>query len=136
MPQITHNSDEPFVFAYGGRTYIVPPKHGGKWGVVYEPYVDDNGFSKSRRVVQQTGESARNFIDVPDGAVIHLSSAKMRKRHKNKISVVSDVITQVEHELKDLKADRIKLEEEKRELAEKLAALEAAPAKKAPRAKG
>jgi len=136
MAQITYSGDEPFVFAYGGRTYIVPPKHGGRWEVVYEPYVDDNGFEKSRRVVQQTGESARNFIDVPDGALIHLSTAKMRKRHKNRVSAVSDVMAQVEHELKDLRADREKLEEEKTELAEKLAALETTPAKKASRAKG
>ena len=36
MPQIVYDGDEPFRFGYGGRSYIVPPKQGGRWEIVYE----------------------------------------------------------------------------------------------------
>tara|TARA_R100001594_G_scaffold57489_1_gene91401 strand:- start:190 stop:603 length:414 start_codon:yes stop_codon:yes gene_type:complete len=135
MPQITYDGDTPFTFGYGGRTYIVPPKQGGKWEVVHEQYVDDYGFARSRRVLTKTGESKRNFIDVPAGAVRHLFKNKIKQLHKNRIRVIDDAMSQVEHELKDIQAARAQLEAEKQELADRIAALEAKqPAtKKAPR---
>ena len=139
MPQIVYDGDEPFRFGYGGRTYIVAPKQGGRWEILYEDYTDDDGFRRARRVLTKTGESARNFIDVPKGAIAHLFKASMRKVHQNKIRVIGDAMAQVEHELKDLRNEREQLEAEKAELADRLAAIEAMetmPKKKAPRAKG
>jgi len=124
MPQIVYDGDEPFRFGYGGRSYIVPPKQGGRWEVVYEPYTDEDGFSRNRRVLTKVGESARNFIDVPAGAIAHLFRAEIRKMHKNKIRVISDAMSQVQSELDELKAERAKLDREKEELADRLAALE------------
>ena len=124
MPQIVYDGDEPFRFGYGGRSYIVPPKQGGRWEIVYEPYVDEDGFSRNRKVLAKVGESARNFIDVPHGAIAHLFRAEIRKMHKNKIRVISDAMSQVQSELEDLKAERAKLDREKEKFAEQLAALE------------
>jgi hypothetical protein len=138
MPQIVYDGDEPFRFGYGGRTYTVPPKQGGKWEVIYEKFMDEHGFERTRRVLVKTGESSRNFIDVPEGAVRHLFKNNIRRMHKNKIRVIDDAMSQVEHQLKDIKADRTKLEQEKRELADRVAALEATHVheiKKAPRTK-
>jgi len=135
MPQIVYDGDEPFRFGYGGRTYIVPPRQGGRWEIVHEQYRDNQGFMRSRRVLTKTGESQRNFIDVPAGAVRHLFKNKVRQLHKKRIRVIHDAMSQVDHELKDIQAARAQLETEKQELADRIAALESKqPAtKKAPR---
>jgi len=135
MPQIVYDGDEPFRFGYGGRSYIVPPKQGGRWEIVYEPYTDEDGFSRNRRVLTKVGESARNFIDVPAGAIAHLFRAEIRKLHKNKIRVISDAMSQVQSELDELKAERAQLESERAELAEKMALLEVGAKPKTTKAK-
>lgn len=131
MPQIAYDGDKPFRFAYGGRTYIVPPKQGGRWEIVYESCEDEFGFKKNRRVLKKTAETKRNFIDVPAGAIAHLFRGEVRKMHKNKIRIIDNMASQVEHEMMHLQAERSRLEEEKQELAEKLAAFEGSRSPKA-----
>lgn len=129
MPQIVYDGDEPFQFGYGGRTYTVPPRQGGKWEIITEEYKDEHGFSKNRRVLAKTGESKRNFIDVPENAIAHLFKNSVRRMHKNRIRVISDAMSQVEHELADIKTERAQLEAEKKELADRISMLEAGPKK-------
>lgn len=135
MAQIAHDSSDPFVFSYGGRTYIVPPKEGGKFEFVSTPFTDEYGFTVNKRELKKTGETSRNFLDVPDNAVHYLMKASVRKRHKNKIRIITDAMSQIDHERAELRAATAALAAERLAFEDKLAVVSVTPSPKAGKAK-
>lgn len=121
MPQVCYDSDRPFVFSYGGRPYIIPPNHGGKWKLTTEKRKDKRGRMKTVTVAKKVGDSTRTYIDIPDEAWRQLQNDSTHlERHKGKVRILQDVQSELEAEMEEIKAAKIKLEEDQKEFATKL----------------
>jgi len=121
MPQVCYDSDRPFVFSYGGKPYIIPPNHGGKWKLVTEKRKDKRGRMRSITVAKKVGDSTRTYIDIPDEAWRQLQNDSTHlERHKGRVRVLQDVQSQLEAEMEDIKAAKAKLEEDQRQFADRL----------------
>tara|TARA_B110000014_G_scaffold263320_1_gene259689 strand:- start:134 stop:553 length:420 start_codon:yes stop_codon:yes gene_type:complete len=122
MPQICIDSDEPFVFAYGGRPYIIPPRHGGRWQLKEELVPNKKGRKVQRSVPKKVGDSNRTYIDVTDTIWRMLTTdSTLLERHQNKIRLLSDVQSELQAEMEEIKAAKKKLEEEQEEFTARLA---------------
>tara|TARA_R100001082_G_C4362738_1_gene160208 strand:+ start:2205 stop:2615 length:411 start_codon:yes stop_codon:yes gene_type:complete len=121
MPQVCHDSDRPFIFSYGGRPYIIPPSHGGKWKVVYERQRDKNGKMQTRTLAKKTGDSKRTYIDIPDEAWRQLQDGEHISRHKGKVRILKDVQTQMEAEMEELRRQKEQLLADQQEFSARLA---------------
>ena len=85
MPQVCYDSDRPVVFSYGGKPYIIPPNHGGKWKLVTEKRKNKHGRMQPVTVAKKVGDSTRTYIDIPDVAYRMLCDGEHLERHGGKV---------------------------------------------------
>ena len=136
MPQVCYDSDEPFIFCYGGKPYIIPPNHGGKWKLVTERRKNKRGRMVAMTVAKKVGDSTRTYIDIPDEAWRQLQNDSSHlERHKGKVRVLQDVQTQLEAEMQDIREAKEKLEQDQKEFATKLSVAMASDTKPASKKK-
>ena len=121
MPQICSDSDKPYLFSYGGKTYISPPKQGGKWEVRHENVIV-KGRKRNHAVAKKVGDLPRNYIDVPQAAweMLNKSSIELT-RHNGKIRLLADVREAMEEEMESLRKERENLKKAQEEFNTRLA---------------
>ena len=137
MQRVYNPYDKPFIFAFGGKTWCVPPKDGGTWVMETVPTQFEQQL-RSGQTVKVTGSKAqpkflkatpkRNWIDVPGDAVARLNQGDLKKRQRDELGGLlkfsadiqkdADVLTlDAQAELDRLQADIDRLKAQREELA-------------------
>lgn len=93
--QRTYNpSDKPFIFAYGGKTWCVPPKDGGTWVMETVPTQFEQQLRSGQKMMvsgskvvpkKEKATPKRNYIDLPADAVARLKQGDMKKRQRDEL---------------------------------------------------
>ena len=113
MPQVCNDSDRPFIFSYGGRPYIIPPNHGGRWKLTTEKQRTARGVMRNVTVAKKVGDSTRTYIDIPVEAWRQLQNDSSHiERHKGRVRLLQDVQSELEAEMKEIQEAKVALQQE------------------------
>ena len=110
---VMNESDEYFVYCYGGEEKFVPPKSGGTW----EKGKTEDGISVIYEKVADDPPPTGVYVTGPEW--IYLNQGNMRNRHK--LKPVANVMTEVTGKLAELQAEKLRLAKENEEFKARLA---------------
>ena len=108
---VMNDSDNYFVYGYGGVTKFVPPRDGGTWKEVKD------GVNVTYEKVSDEPPSNGVYVTGPEWK--YLNTGFMSTRHN--LKPMNNVMTEVTGQLAELQAEKAKLAKENEEFKARLA---------------
>ena len=137
--RVYNESDTPFIFAYGGKTWCVPPKDGGTWVMETVPTQFEQQLRSGQKMMvtgskvvpkKEKSTPKRNWLDIPTDAIARLKQGDMKRRQREELGEDkmlrfssdlqkdADTITRdMQQEIERLQADIDKLKKTRETLA-------------------
>ena len=110
---VINDSDDYFVYCYGGEEKFVPPKSGGTW----KRSRADDGISLVYEKVSDSPPA--NGVYVTSSEWTYLNRGLMSTKHK--LKPMANAMTEVTGKLAELQSDKAKLAKENEEFKARLA---------------